>query len=508
MNAMQPFSAKCTSRISRVVYLIAGAALAVHLYASGFYGYFTDELYYLACSRHLAWGYADQPPLIAILTAMTRVLLGTSLRALRILPTLAAAAEVIITGKITAELGGKRFAQGLAALGVLVAPGILSIDGFLSMNAFEPLIWMGCAWLVIRIVKTGNERLWIWAGVLAGIGLENKYSMLIFGAGLVVGLLLTPERRILASKWPWIGILIALAIFLPNLIWNVREHFPFLEIQENIRRSGRDVALGPIGFFGQEILDMQPLSAPVWMAGLWFFFATEKGKQVRVLGWAWVFTALVIVVQSPRVYYLFPAFPLLFAGGAVMWEQWRMWKAWLVAMAVTGAIFAPLALPLLPPETYISYTRALHIAQPAIENHRLGPLPQIFADQFGWEEMTAEVARAYHALPENIRPRTAIFGQNYGQAGAIDFFGPKYGLPAALSTHQNYYLWGPRGYTGESMIIMGDRQARLEKLFISVEKVGHAEHPYSMPYQHFDIFWCRGMKKPLSEIWPEIKNWD
>jgi hypothetical protein len=227
-----------------------------------------------------------------------------------------------------------------------------------------------------------------------------------------------------------------------------------------------------------------------------------------VLGWAWVFTALVIVVQSPRVYYLFPAFPLLFAGGAVMWEQWRMWKAWLVAMAVTGAIFAPLALPLLPPETYISYTRALHIAQPAIENHRLGPLPQIFADQFGWEEMTAEVARAYHALPENIRPRTAIFGQNYGQAGAIDFFGPKYGLPAALSTHQNYYLWGPRGYTGESMIIMGDRQARLEKLFISVEKVGHAEHPYSMPYQHFDIFWCRGMKKPLSEIWPEIKNWD
>jgi 4-amino-4-deoxy-L-arabinose transferase-like glycosyltransferase len=279
MNAMQPFSAKCTSRISRVVYLIAGAALAVHLYASGFYGYFTDELYYLACSRHLAWGYADQPPLIAILTAMTRVLLGTSLRALRILPTLAAAAEVIITGKITAELGGKRFAQGLAALGVLVAPGILSIDGFLSMNAFEPLIWMGCAWLVIRIVKTGNERLWIWAGVLAGIGLENKYSMLIFGAGLVVGLLLTPERRILASKWPWIGILIALAIFLPNLIWNVREHFPFLEIQENIRRSGRDVALGPIGFFGQEILDMQPLSAPVWMGGCGSFSRRKRANR-------------------------------------------------------------------------------------------------------------------------------------------------------------------------------------------------------------------------------------
>ncbi|HYA17250.1 MAG TPA: glycosyltransferase family 39 protein [Bryobacteraceae bacterium] len=505
---MESSSAECISKVERVVWPIAAAALAIHLYASGAYGYFTDELYYLACSRHPAWGYVDQPPLIAVVTALVRVLAGTSLRAIRFLPALAAAAEMILTGMIAAELGGKRFAQGLAALGVLVAPGIRSADGFLSMNAFEPLFWLGCAWLVIRIIRTREDRLWIWAGVLAGVGLENKYSMLIFGTGLVVGLLLTPLRRLLASKWFWIGMAIAFAIFLPNLIWNVREHFPFLELQANIRRSGRDVALSPAAFFGQEILAMQPFSLPVWMAGLWFFFATEAGKRFRVLGWAWAFTALVIVIQSPRIYYLFPAFPLLFAGGAVMWEQWRMWRAWPVVMTVTGAMLAPLAIPLLPPETYLKYTNALHIEQPKIENHRLGPLPQIFADQFGWEEMAAEVARVYRQVPEDLRAKTAIFGQNYGQAGAIDLFGPKYGLPAAISAHQNYFLWGPRGYTGESMIVMGDRRERLEELFASVEKVGHAGHPYSMPYQHIDIFWCRGMKRPLREVWPEIKNWD
>jgi hypothetical protein len=330
------------------------------------------------------------------------------------------------------------------------------------MNAFEPLFWMGCAWLVIRIVKTGNQKLWIWFGILAGFGLENKYSMLIFGAGIVLGLLLTPQRRLLASPWLWIAGAIVFLIFLPNLLWNTEHHFPFLELQANIRRSGRDVPLGPLAFFGQEILAMQPLTLPIWMAGLWFYFS-KSGKPFRALGWVWVFTALAIVGLSPRIYYLFPAFPLLFAAGSVMWESWlkqqSLWRelAWPALMAVTGAVLAPLAIPLLPPETYIRYTKALHLALPAIETHRLGPLPQIFADQFGWEEMAATVARVYNSLPAEVRPKTAIFGQNYGQAGAVDLFGPKYGLPPAISGHQSYFLWGPRGCTGESVIVMAGR---------------------------------------------------
>ena len=495
--------------------VICACKFLVHLYAGRHYGYFVDELYYLACSRHLDWGYVDQPPLIALITWIIRSLLGDSLPAIRFFPALAGACEVGLTALIARELGGNRFAQGVAALAVLVAPGILAVDNFLSMNAFEPLFWMGCAYLLIRIVKTGNQRLWIWFGILAGLGIENKYSMLIFGAGIVLGLLLTPQRRLLGSPWIWIGGAIAFLIFLPNLLWNIHHHFPFLELQENIRRSGRDVPLNPFTFFSQEILLMHPLTLPIWLAGLWFFFWSKSGKLFRALGWAWIFTAAVIVALSPRVYYLFPGFPLLFAGGAVACQdllkrpQLVRWKVgWLVLMVLTAAILSPTAIPVLPPEKYDAYTEALHLAQPKIETHKLGPLPQLFADQFGWEEMAATVAQVYNNLPPDIRAKTAIFGQNYGQAGAVDLFGPKYGLPPAISGHQSYFLWGPRDYTGESVIVMAGRQADLESRFASVQKVASVYHPYSMPYEHFDIYYCRGLKQPLREIWPQVKNWD
>ena len=259
---------------------------------------------------------------------------------------------------------------------------------------------------------------------------------------------------------------------------------------------------------------MHPLTLPLWLAGLWYYFFSASGKPFRALGWAWVFTATVIVTLSPRVYYLYPAFPILFAAGAVIWEVWLsrqpLWRKliWPALLAATAAVLAPIAIPLLPPETYIRYTEALHLGQPRIENHRLGPLPQIFADQFGWEGMAATVARVYNSLPPDVRSKTAIFGQNYGQAGAIDLFGPKYGLPPAISGHQTYFLWGPRGYTGESMIVMAGRQHDLESRFASVQKVASVSDRYSMPYEHFDVFYCRGLKRPLKEIWPQVKNWD
>jgi 4-amino-4-deoxy-L-arabinose transferase-like glycosyltransferase len=497
-----------------LILCIVALKLAVHLYAGRHYGYFVDELYYLACSRHLDWGYVDQPPLIALITWASRTVLGDSLPAIRFLPALAGAGLVVMTAFIAREFGGRRFAQALAAMAVVVAPGILAMHNLLTMNAFEPLFWMGCAWLLIRIVKTGDQKLWIWFGVLAGFGLENKYSMLIFGAGAVLGLLLTPQRRSLATRWLWIGGAIAFLIFLPNLLWNIHNHFPFLELQANIRRSGRDVPLGPVKFFGEEILTMHPLSLPIWLAGLWFFFGTKRGKPFRALGWAWVFAAAVIIGASPRVYYLFPAFPLLFAGGAAAWEVWLDgqpgWQkaVWPALMAMGGVALAPIAIPVLSPEGYIRYSHALHVAQPAVETHKLGPLPQIFADQFGWEEMAAAVAGVYNRLPPEIRPKTAIFGRNYGHAGAIDLFGPKYGLPPAISGHQTYFLWGPRNFTGESVIVMAGRPEDLERRFASVRKMARVANPYSMPNEHIDIFYCHRLNQPLKDLWPQMKNWD
>ena len=498
-----------------VVALVAAAKLALHMYAGRRYGYFVDELYYLACARHLAWGYVDQPPLIAATAWIARAVLGDSLSAIRFPAALAGAGTAVLTGMIARELGGNRFAQGLAALCLVLAPGVLALDHFLSMNAFEPLFWMGCVYLVMRIIRTGDARLWLWFGVIAGIGLENKHSMLIFGFGLVAGLILTRDRRWLRSPWFWVGGTIAFLLFLPNLLWNIQNHFPFLELQANIRRSGRDVRLSLFMFFGQEILAMLPLSLPIWLAGLWYLFFDKAGKRFRVLGWAWAVTAGVILALSPRIYYLFPAYPILFAAGSVAWERWlaavrAQWikPVYVTLMVLMGALLAPTMIPLLPPEAYIRYAAATHLQQPRVENHRLGPLPQLFADQFGWEEMAATVAGIYNSLPPEVRAKTAIFGQNYGQAGAIDLFGPKYGLPPAISGHQSYFIWGPRGYTGESIIVMAGRQQDLESRFATVQKVASVYHPYSMPYEHFDIFYCRGLKRPLSEIWPQVKNWD
>ena len=493
---------------------ITAIKLLLHLYAGRHYGYYVDELYYLACADHLAWGYVDQPPLIALIARTVRLLLGDSLPAIHLLPALAGAAKVALTALIARELGGRRFAIGLAGLTVLLAPGFLAVDNWLSMNVFEPLFWMGCAYLVIRIVRTGNQRLWLWFGVVAGIGLENKHSMLIFGCGMVAGLLPTPERRFLRSPWIWAGGAAALLIFLPNLLWNIHNHFPFLELQENIRRSGRNIPMPPLRFVREEILDMLPLSAPIWLPGLWFLLFRREGKPFRALGWAWLISAVLIMTLNPRVYYLFPAFPLVLAAGSVMWETWLSggrlpWlkPVYVGLMVLMAAVVAPTVVPVLPVETYIRYSKAIHFQQPRLETFKLGPLPQLYADQFGWEEMVREVARIYNGLPPDVRTRTAIFGQNYGQAGAVDLFGAKYGLPKAISGHQTYFLWGPRDYTGESMIVLDNPRERLEANFREVEKAGRVEHPYSMPYEHFDIFYCQGLKQPLKEMWPAVKNW-
>jgi hypothetical protein len=503
------------------VFILALVKIAIHLYTGSRYGFFVDELYYLDCARHLASGYVDQPPLVAVLAWLERALLGDSLLAIRSLTILAGAAEVLLTGLIARELGGGRYAQFASALCVLCAPGILGADHFFSMNSFEPLFWMGCAWLLICIVRTGDPRLWLWFGAVAGLGLENKYSMGLFGFALLAGLLLSGRYRLFASRWSWIGGVIALLIFMPNLVWNIIHRFPFLELQRNIKQSGRDVALSPLRFLLQEQAAMLPLSLPVWLAGLWFFFFSASGRAYRFLGWAWIITAAVIIVLSPRIYYLFPAFPLVFAGGAVLWEQLLQHRrpvvrkgalvlngVWIMAMILAGAALSPIVLPVLSPEDYIQYAKATHQQQPRIENNKLGPLPQLFADQFGWPEMAATVASVYNSLPADVRPRTAIFAQSYGQAGAIDFYGPRLGLPQALSGHQSHYLWGPGDYTGESMIVLGDRRERLEEIFTSVKWMAKVNHPYAMPYNNVDVYYCQGLKQPLAELWPMVKKWD
>ena len=496
------------------------AKLGLHLATTGRFGYgfFVDELYFLAASEHLAWGFLDFPPLLPALTALGRSTLGESLLAIRLVPSLAGAALVVLTAWIAHRVGGGRWAQALAALAVLVAPIRLGIDSFHSMNALEPLFWMGCAAILVHLLAGGDERWWLGFGAVAGLGLLNKHSMAFFGVAVVAALVAIPEgRRALRSRWIWLGGAVALAIFLPNLIWLIAHGFPHFEMLAAIRESGRDAALSPLGLLGQQVLMQHPLALPLWLAGLAWLLASREGRRFRVLGIAFLVLMAEMLLLDGRPYYPAPAFPMLFAAGGVAFERGvarlrsgsartLVPAAYATLLAVTGALLAPFAAPVLPPETYVRYAAAVGFEPPRLENHRLGPLPQLLADRFGWPEMAEEVARIYHALPQEDRERAAIFGQNYGQAGALDLHGPALGLPKALSGHQAYHDWGPPDDAVEVLIVLDDEKEVLEQYFGVVEYGGRVEHPYSMPYQHFDVWVCRDPKIDLREAWPALRR--
>ncbi|HVS88732.1 MAG TPA: glycosyltransferase family 39 protein [Candidatus Acidoferrum sp.] len=497
------------------VLFLALANFLFHLYFNNRYGYFRDEFNYMACGDHLAWGYVDQPPLIPFLIRICRLILGDSLRSIRFIPALASSAAIILTAMIARELGGRRFALLLSAFAVVIVPIYLLNGSLLTTNCLEPLLWMGCIYFVILAIKRNKPRYWFWFGLVAGIGLEEKYSIAVFGFALVVGLLLTEQRRIFANKWIWLGGAIAFLVFLPNFLWNVQNHWPFLELMRNIKADGRDVQLSSIAYFAQQILIVHPFAAPIWITGVLAFFFSARLKPYRMFGWCYLAAFTVFVVLKGKVYYLAPIYPVFLAAGAIMIESFieRSRQLWLkptivLLLVAGGAWLAPVVVPVLPVEQFISYMGKLPFKVPRSEHsHMRAILPQHFADQFGWEEMVATVAQAHARLSPEERPECGIFAQDYGQAGAIDFFGRRYGLPPALSGHQTYFLWGPRGYSGNCLIVLDDRREVLESEFEHVEYVGMSDNAYALE-REIPVFICRGAKfGTLADIWPHLKKW-
>ena len=498
------------------IWAIALAKFLFHVYFNNRYGYFRDEFNYIACGDHLGWGYVDQPPLIPFLMHVCRALLGDSLRSIRFIPALASSLLVVQAALITRELGGRRFALLLTAVTVVIAPQYLSNGSLLGTNCLEPNLWMGCAYFVILAIKRNDPCYWLWFGVVAGLGMEEKYSIALFAFGIVVGLVLTEQRRVFLSKWIWLGGAAAFLIFLPNLLWNVHYHWPFIQLMHAIKAEGRDVVLPDGQFFFQQTLLVNPLTAPIWIAGLIALFSSSRLKAYRVLGWSYLVCYAVFFALHGKNYYLAPIYPMLLAAGAVIIESAldRPRRAWLkpaivVVLLSSGVHLAPVVIPVLPPDKFTAYTRYLPFKLPVMEHsHARAVLPQWYADQFGWEEIVAETAVAWNRLSPDERRDCGIFAQDYGQAGAIDFLGRRYGLPPSLSGHQTWFLWGPRGYSGNCMIVLDDSRENLERLWSNVEYVGtSADNPYALE-RNIDVFVCRGSKfGSLADIWPKVKRW-
>jgi hypothetical protein len=501
------------SPATRSLALLALAKLLLHLATSSGYGFFRDEFYYLACTEHLALGYVDHPPLSIALLWLSRAILGDSLLAIRFLPALAGAATVFTTGIIARELGGRRAAQMLAALAAFIAPLYLALNHFFSMNAFDLLFWVLLAYLAVRMLARNEPRLWLAFGAIAGLGLENKVSVAFLAFGLVVGLLATPQRRLLASRWLWIGGALALLLFLPHLFWQVREGWPTLEFVANAQAE-KILPLTPLEFGLQQIVLVHPLNLPLWLGGLAALLVTPRLARFRALGWAYLAVFALLAIQQTKAYYLVPIYPLLFAAGAVQLEAFCLRRRWAwgipaaaALLATGGAATLPMAVPVLPVETYVAFSASLPFGEPAAERHELGALPQFFADMHGWEELAETVARVQRGLPPGERAGVRVLTRNYGEAGAIDFLGRSRGLPPAISGHNSYFLWGPGDFSGEVLIVLGRSPEELAEWFESVELIDTVRCTWCIPHQDgVPVYVVRKLVVPVEEAWQRLKR--
>jgi len=494
-----------------VLLVPAAVKLLVHLLAVNGYGIHGDELYYIACSDHLDWGYVDQPPLSIFLLHLTRATLGDSLLSIRLLPALAGSFTVLLTGLLARRLGAGLFGQLLAGLCALVAPVYLAVNHYFSMNAFEPLFWLAAVYFIVRIVDEGKPTLWVGFGLIMGLGFQNKIGVLFLGFGIVAGLLLTKKRRLLFNRWVWLGALVAVLVMVPYVIWQVAHGWPTLEWIANARAQ-KMVALSLPAFLKEQVLLMHPLTVLVWGTGLAALLIHPFLARYRSLGWCYLTVLAMFIVQGGKPYYIAPVYPFLSAAGAIAIERWlaRPWMRTAIAAAVlgAGALTAPLGMPLLPVESFLKYQDIIGMRPSSGEKWVEGRLPSFFANFFGWKELAGTVETVYRSLPAEDRARCGVFCQNYMQAGAIDFYGGPRGLPHAICGHNSYWLWGTGGYSGDVMIVVGSNTRDLEEAFEEVTERSRFRNEYIQPiHNELPIFVVRRPKQSLALLWPRVKSY-
>jgi hypothetical protein len=499
-------------RIPAVAIILAVLMAAVLFISAWNYGPFGDEFYYIDCGRHLDAGYVDHPPLVALTAHTVRTLFGTSYIALRAVSALAAAAAVLLTALMAARLGGGRFAQSMAALALAAAPGFWAIFSFYSMNAFDVVIVSIGSLILIEILKGKSQRLWISFGICAGIGLLNKYTLLPFGCAVLIGLLATRSRKILATPWPWIAGSVAALIFLPNIVWQVKNGWPTIEfIRLTQQYSINPLSVG--GYLSQLVLSMNPVAAPLWIGGLFYLFSARPQRGGRVLGIVALIFITIYVVQRSKVYYVYPIMPLLLASGAVGLERLsagtaRKWigRAAAALIGASGLALLPFGAPILSVERFIPYGQATGLVDDLkIHQQDRVDLPVHFALRFGWREMVESVSQAYASLPEEEQEGSVIITDTYAKAGAVNYYRRAFDLPEAISGHNSCRYWLPEDIQVLAVIAVGLDEEYLRRYFSDIELFKVHHHPYAAPWETGqEIFIAREPKSSWSQLRSEM----
>jgi hypothetical protein len=488
------------------------------------YSYFRDEFYYIACGRHLAWGYVDHGPIVALQARLGEMLFGDSVFAIRILSATAGAVTIFLTGVLAWTLEGRRPAQALAMFGLIVCPQYIGTDGYLSMNSFEPVFWMTCVLAVLLILRGHSQRLgWLVLGLSAGVGLLNKPSIIVFLVALALGLLLTPQRRVLGSWWAAAGLALMILIALPYAHWQIHNHWPTLEFLRNGQSGHKNTIQNPAQFLLTQLLNMQPVNALIWIPGVVALLRAKSIRHGRWLGLTYLFFFAIMLALHAKDYYLAAIYPAFFAAGGIAWERRfsasrAVQRNRIVAfpvfegvLLVTSIIVLPMSSPVLRPAAWVRYTTALHLHGDKMETAATGPLPQFYADRFGWQQEVSIVQSAFRSLSPQDQQRVCIFTSNYGEAGAIDLLGAAHGagpLPPAMSGHNSYWLWGTHGCDPDLVIaVIGDRPSAVSQKYQSVQIVGRMDDPWAMPVEHKNIYLLRGRRPSAPFNWVEEKHY-
>ncbi len=476
------------------------------------YGLFRDELYYIVCGRNLDWGYVDQPPLVALAARFSELVFGRhSLALFRLLPSLASALEVAGTGLLVLEMGGGRLAQLLAMVSVLACPLILGIDALLTMNAFEPLFWIGTAYAVLRALR-GDRRWWAAAGVIAGLGLQNKWNEVFFLFAMLAALLVCQPRK-LRNRWFVACIALILLVIAPNLLWQAHRGWPTLVLLKAVAASGKNFKLGPAAFLETQASLIGPLASALLLSGLVWLLRERRARPLRWVGVLYLVYVAAMMALHAIDYYLAPVYPLMFALGALAWEQWlrpgKVKRIFVPVFYGLSAVNALLGLfagqPLLTPPEYARRVAGSAARPRDFAVMAKSPLPTLMADMTGWRAIADELAGAYWALAPQDRAKAVIFTENYGEASAVNVYRPD--VPVAISGHQNYWYWGPRGHDGSVTIVFGGSRKKHESDFASVVEIARNTNPWGQPYESAPIYLCRHPRLPLSELWPSLKVW-
>ena len=484
--------------------------LVMTLLTAGRYGFYGDELYYIACSKHLDFGYVDHPPLVALLTFIERSVFGETKFGLRFLSGLAGAVTVLFSAKIAGMLGGGKLARSLAALSICFAVAFPAMSSFFSMNPVDITLCTVFIYLLSRTIAVPSPEKWIKLGVLFGAGLLNKYTFLVLGFSVLLSLIITKRWDVLKSPWMYVGGMISIVMFLPHVMWQIQNGWPTLEFMHNATEF-KNLSLSPFAFLLQLTIGLNPFTLPLWLFGLLYLFLGKETKEFRYLGWIAVVFLLVYLVQNSKTYYVFPIFSLLLSSGAVAVDRFSQnyrvgWPKWVMgsAMVISGTVLMPLAVPILPVPQFVSYAKSLGLWNLIrMEKGEGDVMPIHFVYRLGWEELVDSVSTAYNALPQNEKGECAILASWYGIAGAIDHFGPEHGLPNAICPRNNYWMWGPRNYSGDVVLAVGYDAQFLNQFFDSVVRVSYFKNPYAYDAE---IYLCKRPRAPLSGMWIRLKR--